>query len=176
VSPALALLDRDGTLNARPARSRYLVDVDGTSLLVSAAQAVRRLNLAGVPVAVVTNQRGLATGELSPAAASAIQDALVEQLERAGARVDSWHVCPHDVGVCDCRKPKPGLLSAAMALYGVAPSDAVMVGDSESDVLAGKALGTLAVLLADSAPLSTAADVVVPDLGRAVSWMLGELR
>jgi D-glycero-D-manno-heptose 1,7-bisphosphate phosphatase len=176
VRPALVLLDRDGTINASPARSRYLVDVDEVRLLPGVAQAICRLNAAGVPVAVVTNQRGIATGALSPEAAAAVQGELVDQLARGGATVDSWHVCPHDDADCDCRKPRPGLLQAAMSLHHAAPGASAVIGDSESDMLAGKAVGALAVLLAVVPPASTVADAVQPDLATAVAWLLGELR
>jgi D-glycero-D-manno-heptose 1,7-bisphosphate phosphatase len=171
--PALVLLDRDGTINVPASGRRYVDDPDGVALLPRAADAVRRLNEAGVGVAVVTNQRGLATGELTEAQVEAVHGAIARRLADAGARVDGWYVCPHDVDRCGCRKPLPGLLLRALAdRPELGPGDCVVVGDSESDVLAGRAAGVPGVLLAAVAPDRTVAVSVQPDLGAAVDWVL----
>jgi D-glycero-D-manno-heptose 1,7-bisphosphate phosphatase len=171
--PRLALLDRDGTINVRSTVRRYVVEASEVALLPGAAGAVRLLNDAGVDVAVVTNQRGLATGELTRSALEAVHVEIENQLATAGARVDGWYVCPHDVERCTCRKPLPGLLLAALAdRPSVRPGEAVVVGDSESDVLAGLAAGVPGVLLSAVAPDSTAAMTVQPHLRAAVEWLL----
>ena len=171
--PALVLLDRDGTINVPASARRYVADPGEVVLLPRAADAVRRLNDAGVGVAVVTNQRGLATGELTAGLVEQVHDAISVLLADAGARVDAWYVCPHDVDRCDCRKPLPGLLLRALAdRPGLRPEDCVVVGDSESDVLAGRAAGVPGVLLAAAAPDRTVAVSVQPDLAAAVDWLL----
>jgi D-glycero-D-manno-heptose 1,7-bisphosphate phosphatase len=172
--PSLVLLDRDGTIN-EPARSgRYLAAAEHVRLLPGAAAAIRRLNAGGVAVVVVTNQRGLATGELSAAQLQAVNTAIIEQLAAGGATLDGWYVCPHDAGTCLCRKPLPGLLTRALAdRPGVRSADCVVVGDSESDVLAGVALGVRAVLLRSASATPTAATSVQPSLAAAVEWLLG---
>jgi len=171
--PRLALLDRDGTINVRSTARRYVVEASEVALLPGAAAAVRLLNDAGVEVAVVTNQRGLATGELTTTGLEAVHAEIEAQLAAAGARVDGWYVCPHDVAGCRCRKPLPGLLLAALAdRPSVRPDEAVVVGDSESDVLAGLAAGIPGVLLSAPAPDRTAAVAVAEDLVAAVAWLL----
>ena len=171
--PRLALLDRDGTINVRSTAGRYVVDTSEVALLPGAAEAVRLLNDAGVEVAVVTNQRGLATGELTRTGLDAVHAEIEAQLAGAGARVDGWYVCPHEAGGCRCRKPLPGLLLAALAdRPSVRPAEAVVVGDSETDVLAGLAAGVPGVLLSAAAPDRTAAVAVTEDLAAAVDWLL----
>jgi histidinol-phosphate phosphatase family protein len=169
---ALVLLDRDGTL-CEPAASRYVLPHEAR-LLPGAAGAVRRLNEAGVVVAVLTNQRGVATGELRAADVDAVNAVLSAELATAGAHVDSWYVCPHDVGECRCRKPAPGLVERALREHPTAtPAQSWLVGDAESDVLAGAAVGVPGVLLAARPPAGTAAAAVVPDLSHAVALILG---
>jgi D-glycero-D-manno-heptose 1,7-bisphosphate phosphatase len=76
---------------------------------------------------------------------------------------------------CDCRKPAPGLLlQAARAHPGIDLSDAVTVGDAESDIAAGMAAGTKTIRLARQ-PVVSCADHVVPDLGTAVSIILRQV-
>jgi len=80
---------------------------------------------------------------------------MVDELEAAGARLDGLYVCTHHPTVgeppyraaCDCRKPRPGLLTRAAADLGLDLRASVMVGDKFSDVAAGQAAGALGVLV-----------------------------
>jgi D-glycero-D-manno-heptose 1,7-bisphosphate phosphatase len=163
----LALLDRDGTLNRKPPEGEYVTTPAALELLPGAAAAVRMLNDAGVPVAVVTNQRGVALGRLSEPGLAAIHAALARQLaDLAGARLDAVYVCPHEHAACDCRKPESGLLRRAARDFGVAPSEAVMIGDAASDVEAGRRFGARTVQLTDG---SSTADATAPNLIAAVA-------
>jgi D-glycero-D-manno-heptose 1,7-bisphosphate phosphatase len=137
----LALLDRDGTLNVKAPEGEYVTCVEQLELIPGAAEAVRALNEAGVPVAVVTNQRGIALGRMAESDLEAIHAALQARLGRAGARVDAFYHCPHEDGACDCRKPAPALLARAARDFGAAPAETVMIGDAESDVEAGRRFG-----------------------------------
>jgi D-glycero-D-manno-heptose 1,7-bisphosphate phosphatase len=171
VTPRVALLDRDGTLNVKAPEGEYVTRPEDVVVLPGAAQAVRELNDAGVHVAVVTNQRCLSLGLLDEPGLQAVNAAVADALARAGAHVDAWYHCPHglDDG-CPCRKPLPGMLLDALRDAGAQPSEAVMVGDSASDVEAGRAAGVRTVRLGeDGAP---PADAAVEDLAAAVRWAL----
>jgi D-glycero-D-manno-heptose 1,7-bisphosphate phosphatase len=159
MSVRLVLLDRDGTINRKPPAGAYVTAPDGLELLPGAAAAIRRLNDAGIAVAVVTNQRGVARGELDEPRLRAIHAALRERLAAAGAHVDAIYHCPHERGTCGCRKPEPGLLAAAAADFGVPPSATVMIGDAESDVEAGRRFGARTIRLAPGAGPETAGDL-----------------
>jgi D-glycero-D-manno-heptose 1,7-bisphosphate phosphatase len=173
VRPALVLLDRDGTLNGPATTRRYVDDPADVVLLPGAAGAVRRLNAAGVPVVVVTNQRGVGTGAMTVERLDAVHQALTARLAEAGARIDAWYVCPHDEGQCDCRKPLPGLLLRALAdRPGIQAADCLVVGDQETDVQAALAAGIPAVLLATGRPRATAAASVQRSLAAAVDWAM----
>jgi D-glycero-D-manno-heptose 1,7-bisphosphate phosphatase len=170
-APRLALLDRDGTLNVKAPEGEYVTRPEDLVLLPGAAEAVRRLNDAGVAVAVVTNQRCIALGLVTPAELDEIHATLVRKLdETAGARVDGVFHCPHDEGACDCRKPAPGLLVRAAAQLGVPPAESIMIGDAESDVVAGRSFGAYTVRLTNG---RTEADATAPDLLSAVRAALG---
>ena len=56
------LLDRDGTIIVDHG---YVGSVDRVEFIDGAAEAIARFNRAGIPVAVVTNQAGVARGSLS---------------------------------------------------------------------------------------------------------------
>lgn len=159
----LALLDRDGTLNRKAPEGEYITVPAELELLPGAAEAVRRLNDARIKVAVVTNQRCVALGLLSPAGLQDVHAALADRLEaRAGAHLDAVYACPHEDGRCDCRKPAPALLVRAAGDLGVAPAESVMIGDADSDVEAGRRFGARTIQLTghDSAANGTASTLL----------------
>jgi D-glycero-D-manno-heptose 1,7-bisphosphate phosphatase len=173
MTPDLVLIDRDGTLNAAPSDSRYVVLPEDARLLPGAGEAVHLLNAAMIPVVVVTNQRGLATGRLTAEQLEAVHGALIAQLESCDARIDGWYVCPHDIGTCGCRKPLPGLLQQALADHPTAtPESCLVIGDAETDMLAGAALHVPGTLLAADPATATVAVTVRPSLLDAVRGML----
>jgi D-glycero-D-manno-heptose 1,7-bisphosphate phosphatase len=145
------LLDRDGTINVKAPEGQYITDAEQLELLPGAAEAIRLLNRAGVPVAVVTNQRGVALGRMSHADLRAVHARLHQLLGNEGAWVDAIFFCPHDKGACACRKPAPLMLRRAGAYLGLTTlRHTVMIGDSLTDVQAGRRAGARTVLLGPS--------------------------
>lgn len=138
------LLDRDGVLNVnRPDHVRCSAEWEW---LPGAQDACRRMNSAGLQLAVVTNQAGVGRGLIDELRLQDIHAHMHAGLDAAGARVASVHYCPHtaDTG-CACRKPRPGLLVEALQSLGVHPSEAAMVGDHDSDLRAAAATGVVSV-------------------------------
>lgn len=143
-------LDRDGTLNVYKGFIRRAEDIE---LLPGAAEAVRRINASGYLAVVVTNQPVIARGECTWEELERIHNTLETLLGKEGAYLDAIYVCPHhpDRGfegerpeykiVCDCRKPKPGLLLKAAKDYNIDLSASYMVGDGQNDIGAGQAAG-----------------------------------
>lgn len=167
--PAAVLFDRDGTLvHDVP----YNTDPAAVAPVSGAREALERLRDAGIPVGVVTNQSGVARGLISP-----------EQLERVNARVsellgpfDIWSICRHgEHDGCGCRKPAPGLVTAAAARLGVPVDRCVVIGDTGADVTAAAAAGARAILVPNAHTLSReihAAPEVAADLAAAVELAL----
>lgn len=164
-------LDRDGTVNVAAAEGDYVTDPDQVVLLPGVAEAIGRLRDAAIPVFVVTNQRGVARGLMTLAALDAVHDRVRSLLANTGVSLDGIYSCVHEVGVCDCRKPLPGLLRQVVRdNRGVRLARCAMVGDAAGDVLAGTAAGCATVRLsARPDPLATA---TVGSLPEAVSWLL----
>lgn len=137
----VALLDRDGTINVKAPEGEYVAAPDAVQLLAGAAGAIRMLNEAGVPIAVVSNQRGIALGRMDEADLESVNGRIADLLAAEGARIDVWLHCPHDRGVCECRKPKPKMLLDALERLGGDPAASLMIGDSRSDRDAAAAAG-----------------------------------
>ncbi len=168
--PAAVLLDRDGTLvvdvpyNADPAHVRPMP---------GARVALDRLRDAGVRLAVVSNQSGIARGLLTEDDVAAVNRRVEELLGPLGP----WVVCPHAPGDgCACRKPAPGLVLEAAARLGVEPSRCAVVGDIGADVEAARAAGARGVLVPTPRTRREEIDAArerAADLGEAVALLLG---
>lgn len=165
-------LDRDGTINVKADDGEYIRSPEDLILLPGAARAVAALNAAGLRTVLVTNQRWLS----EPAADAARFDAVQHRLERLladeGARLDAVYHCPHAAASCECRKPGAGMLTRAAREHGFELAESVMIGDSETDMEAGRAAGTATVLLRGGDGEAVGADAVVDDLAAAVRLIL----
>jgi D-glycero-D-manno-heptose 1,7-bisphosphate phosphatase len=141
-------LDRDGVINEKMPEGRYVTRWDEFHLLPDVVQAIAMLNRAGVRVVVVSNQRGVALGLYSPEDVRALHAQLQQELAKVGARVDGFYFCPHDKGVCECRKPLGGMFEQAVAEFpSITAATSVMIGDSKSDMEFGRRLGMRAVFI-----------------------------
>lgn len=162
-------LDRDGTINQYVG---FLKNADDFRLIDGAAEAIRRINQSAYLAIVVTNQPVIARGEVTWGQLEEIHRKMETLLGREGAYVDDIFVCPHhpDKGfpgeipeyktVCDCRKPKPGMLLQAAEKYNIDLEASWVIGDSVNDVLAGKAAKCRTLLLSDSLTLKNAVDSI----------------
>ena len=147
MSAPAVFLDRDGTLIED---RHYLRDPSRVRLMPGAAEAVRRINLAGRPVVVVTNQSGIARGLLTEADYAATARRLAELLAAEGARLDGQYHCPHHPdlsGKCDCRKPGTLLYRRAAAELGLDLERSWWIGDRIRDIAAAGALGGRGLLV-----------------------------
>jgi D-glycero-D-manno-heptose 1,7-bisphosphate phosphatase len=165
-------LDRDGTINVKAAEGEYIRSPAELVLLPGAAKGLAALNAAGLRTVLVTNQRWLSEPSADPAHFAAIQDRLHQLLADEGAHLDAAYHCPHAANGCDCRKPLAGMLVRAAQEHGFDLAESVMIGDSDADVLAGRAAGAATVLLRAGGGEAADADVVADDLAAAVRLIL----
>lgn len=139
-------LDRDGVLlDLVP----YLRDPDEARLVSGAGAALRRLAAAGVPFVVVTNQSAVARGMLDRAGLFRVHLRMLRLLEAEGVRPLGIEFCPHHPEhgePCDCRKPSPGMLWRAAHRFNLDLTRSVMVGDTDSDLEAGRRAGCRTIL------------------------------
>lgn len=126
-------LDRDGVINVKPPDGGYVPRWDEFQLIPAAVDWIRLFNALDYLVIVVTNQRGVARGLVRPEDLADIHERMTAELARRGARIDDVFVCPHEEGTCDCRKPRPGLISQAQQRWDIDLSRSLLIGDSESD-------------------------------------------
>lgn len=175
-----AFVDRDGTLITDV---HYISRPADVQLLPGVGAALRRLNEAGVPVIVVTNQSGLGRGMFDEETYRAVQARVEELLAAEGARLDATYHCPHapEAG-CRCRKPGAELYERAIAEHQLDGSQSFFVGDRIRDLLPARAFGGRGILV--PSPDTPPADVmrahseflISTSLGAAVDRMFAHWR
>lgn len=141
-------LDRDGVINralereAKPYPPRNLAEFE---ILPEVPAALARLKAAGFLLVVATNQPDVGRGTLKQEIVEEIHAHMLSQLP-----IDRVEVCYHPgqgASVCDCRKPKPGMLRCAAAELGIDLSRSWMVGDRWRDVDCGHAAGCATIFI-----------------------------
>ena len=181
-------VDRDGTLIEEVGCLDHPAKV---SVLPGSAEAVARCNDAGRPVIAVTNQAWVARGMLTTDVVEAVNAEVVGRFEALGARIDAVYFCPHHPTdgaepwrqVCACRKPAPGMLTAAAATHGLDLPSSVVVGDLPSDIALAAAVGARGILVRTGFGqrywtehqdrFTVQPHLVAADLAAAVDWILG---
>ena len=145
-------LDRDGVINEPPQHgARYITSPDQLRLMTGVAEGIERFRQRGYMPVVVTNQRCVALGLVSQITLDQIHERLRELLRAQGTDVDDIFVCPHDDrDLCECRKPKPGLLHQAASRHGIDLSQSILIGNSERDIAAGQSAGCRTIFLGRS--------------------------
>ncbi|MBX3229655.1 MAG: HAD family hydrolase [Labilithrix sp.] len=138
-------LDRDGTLVVD---TGYPRDPAIVTLLPGVGTALREAKALGFELVVVSNQSGVARGIIAPEELAAVTARVGELLAAEGVVLDDVRYCRHgpDDG-CACRKPRPGMLQDAAAARAIDLTRSVMVGDRDSDMLAGHAAGCTTVIV-----------------------------
>lgn len=164
LTPCL-FLDRDGIVNEEPVNGeRYITHPDKFHLIPAAVEAVRIARSRGYRCVVVTNQKGLHTGVLSEALLQAIHHRMSDELLKQGQVLDGIYYCPHGDGMCDCRKPLPGMLLQAAREHAIDLARSWMVGDNPRDCEAGKRAGCFRSVLVREGAHSPFADAVLASM------------
>jgi len=169
-------LDRDGTIMED---TNYVGDVNRVILIPSALPALQKLQAAGFPLFIVTNQSGVGRGYFTRAAVDEIHAHLDEQFARVGVKFTRYFVCPHHPeDKCACRKPQPKFFFDAAQEYGVDLARSFMIGDRASDVQAGVNAGARSVLVLTGAGRETVENndchpaYVAADVLAAAEWIV----
>ncbi|MDQ1923594.1 D-glycero-alpha-D-manno-heptose-1,7-bisphosphate 7-phosphatase [Massilia pseudoviolaceinigra] len=172
-------LDRDGVLIRD---KHYLSEVAGIEILPGVIGALRAL-APHFRLIMVTNQSGVARALFTVARLAQIHDALLAQFARQDVHLDALYCCPHHRDgtlapyaiACACRKPQPGMLLHAIEKWELDPARCFMLGDQESDMLAGHGAGVRSLMIGPDGA-GKHAHPLYPDLGQAARHMLAHAR
>jgi D-glycero-D-manno-heptose 1,7-bisphosphate phosphatase len=160
MSDGAVFFDRDGVLvtlvwDAVDASFEGPNAEEDVSIVPGAADAIRRIRSLDYRTVVVSNQPGAAKGKASHEDLFAVHERVVRLLAESGVAIDDYRYCLHHpdaidpelARVCECRKPKPGLLLQAAADLDLDLSRSWMIGDSDVDAEAGRAAGCRTILV-----------------------------
>ena len=147
--------DRDGVLNVDIIN---LHEVEKFVWIDGAKDAIKLCNDAGYLTVIITNQSGIARGIFTEDDVKKIYDYMQTELEKIGAHFDAMYYCPHHPEgevdeyrkVCDCRKPKPGLILRACKELNIDPAQSIMIGDHTRDLECGENAGVSKLVRFDS--------------------------
>ncbi len=183
-------IDRDGTLSEEIG---YVNHVSRFRLLPRSAEAIKKLNDAGVAAVIITNQAGVARGYFPEERILEVHKRMEELLAEGDAKLDGIYYCPHHPSAgeppyradCDCRKPKPGLLLRAAKELDLDIESSYMIGDKFSDVELAHNAGCKGILTLtgygrgeweyNREEAGVTPDFVAEDLLEAVEWILKDL-
>ncbi|MGQ9672085.1 MAG: D-glycero-alpha-D-manno-heptose-1,7-bisphosphate 7-phosphatase [Candidatus Aminicenantales bacterium] len=186
MSKGAVFIDRDGTINED---SGYPTEFSQLKIYPQSFTAVRRLNRAGLPVIVLTNQSAIGRGLLTEEKLGLLHEKLRQAFEKKGAHLDAFYYCPHYAQSeipryrvdCFCRKPNPGLALRAAADFGLNLERSYMVGDKAEDILLALRIKATPVLvltgygkksLTELKDLGIEPSLVASNLLEAVDWIL----
>jgi D-glycero-D-manno-heptose 1,7-bisphosphate phosphatase len=179
---AAIFLDRDGTINEEVG---YLGDLEKLVIYPSSFEAVRLINESGMKVVVITNQSGVARGYFNEDFVMTVHSRINETLQKKGAHIDRFYYCPHHptegkgryLKLCDCRKPKTGMVIKASEELDIDLSLSYMVGDTVKDIDLANKSGVKGILVktgygkkemsSDMKP-----DYIAEDILDAVNWIM----
>jgi D-glycero-D-manno-heptose 1,7-bisphosphate phosphatase len=175
-------LDRDGVLNED---RNYLWKTEEFVLLPGVVEALSRLQAAGFLLVVVTNQSGIARGLYTENDYQNLTEYMRGRLEGYGIRLSGVYHCPHHPVhgkgpyrvSCGCRKPRPGLILQASEELGIDVRRSFLVGDTQSDMEAGRTAGVGRCILVRTGHILdekdiVAADICLNDLREASDWII----
>lgn len=165
-SNSACFIDRDGVVNEIVWREEIgqpdsPLSPEEFHFLPGAERALKQLKAKGFAVFIVTNQPAAAKGKVSLEQLYAVNAYMEQLLEKKGVVLDGVSVCPHHpsgsegtselflIQHCNCRKPKPGMLLDIMKKHNIDVQHSYMIGDSYTDILAGRAAGVKTAFIGD---------------------------
>ena len=147
----VVFLDRDGVINKK--REDYVKSSNELIILPNVKKSIKELKKNGFNIIIVTNQSPINRGIISKNELKKIHEEMILKINE-GLTLDMIYYCPHRPDEkCECRKPKPGMLLQAIKDWEVDIEKSWLIGDSESDVQAGKAVGIKSIRIKENEDL-----------------------
>jgi histidinol-phosphate phosphatase family protein len=152
-------LDRDGVINEN--RIDYVKNTNELKIFDFVGSSITELKSMGFLVVVVTNQSAINRGLTTEKLVNEIHDEIQKYLKNYETVIDRFYFCPHKPNEkCNCRKPKPGLLEKAILEIGIEPNKSWMIGDNDSDIIAGIEVGCQTIKLDNNFNLKNAVEQI----------------
>ncbi len=134
-------LDRDGVINIDKGYVSKQKDFEFTPEIF---KILKEYTEKGFLIFIITNQSGIARGMFTTDEFNKLTKWMVNKLDKKGIPIKKVYFCPHHPdfsGKCNCRKPEPGLILQAIKEFDINPEFSILIGDKETDLIAGKRAG-----------------------------------
>ncbi len=148
----LVIFDRDDTLIEN--KSGHLFKEADLTWIPGALNLLKEIKLKGMKIAVVTNQAGVAKGLYRERDVIHFHNVMNSSRYANGA-IDLFIYCPHHPNgiideyriVCNCRKPGSQMIEFALNHFEILSGEAILFGDSNSDIEAGNRVGVESIIV-----------------------------
>jgi D-glycero-alpha-D-manno-heptose 1-phosphate guanylyltransferase len=145
-------IDRDGVMN-REKKDDYIRNWDEFSFYDGVIDAFKIVSKKFGRVIIISNQRGVGRGLMTPEDLHMIDKKMRAAIEEAGGRIDHSYYCTATDNKYYLRKPNPGMAYQAKSEFpAIDLSKTIMIGNKPSDMLFGKNAGTYTVYIASTHP------------------------
>ena len=148
-------LDRDGVINVK-LDGQYVKNTEEFEFMIGAETAISKLSKIFNRILIVTNQQGIAKGIMTVQDLDLLHQHMLFELKKSGGAIDKVYYCPHlAFENCNCRKPNPGLIQQAIIDFPEIKIDnSYLIGDSDTDIIAGNMMGLITVKVDNKYTLS----------------------
>ena len=144
-------LDRDGVINKEV---RYLYRLSDFEFIDGVFDACLYFQKLSYKIIIISNQSGIARGYYNENDYQKLTEWMLGQFNDNGINILDIFYCPHSPeSLCECRKPKPGMLIEAKDKYNIGMKDSWMIGDKETDIEAANLAGINNTILVRSGHL-----------------------
>ena len=153
-------LDRDGVINKN--KIDYVKTINELELFPNIENSIKKLKKNNFFVIVITNQSAINRNLMTYEQLNEIHSAIQIYLKTFDTSIDKFYFCPHRPNQnCNCRKPKTGMLIQAIEEFNIEPRSSWMIGDNDSDIEAGLAIGCKTIKINNKLDLDLAVDEIL---------------
>jgi len=142
----IIIVDRDGIINTKMEKRKYLTSLEMLSYEDGKLEILSKLGKEGYSFIVATNQPGVAIGNVTESFLISLHQKITNDLRLRGVNILSFYVCKHHWNdLCECRKPKPGMLNQAIKDFNLTKKCLIFIGDEKTDIQAAIAANIIGI-------------------------------
>ncbi len=147
----ILLLDRDGVINVKAPRGKYITSWDNFTFIQDTIEALKKLSLYDFKFIIVSNQAGIATGEVDITDLEEIHDNMTAFLKTKGIKIlDIFVSKDHWKSQSFRRKPNPGMFFEVSQKYLLRLDETFYIGDDPRDCQAARNASCGSILIGDN--------------------------
>lgn len=172
MSQPFVIFDRDGTLIELVP---YLNDEKKLVFKPDVVEALLKLKQKNFKFGIITNQSGIARGFFDKHKVEKLNKIIDDYLRSFNIELSFIFYCPHHPNdYCKCRKPNISLGAQAIQEFNIDLGRTFMIGDQESDLQFGLALGIRVIQIKGKTSKSPLANHYSDTLMDAANWIMNQ--